>query len=359
MQPEIHMSIVARLKYLDIVDTSHSEMLFYSDSYHSVKIPAIVLLFPDRRHYEYQVDLHNSLAVYMVHKMLQIVDREVLSEQERYIRNEERKEQQICKTRYPLLMVHGVFFRDFRYFNYWGRIPKELEQNGATIFYGNQQSAASVEKCGKELAARIKEIIQTTECEKVNIIAHSKGGLDSRSAITDRNISEYVASLTTINTPHRGCEFVDFLLNKIPEKQKDMIADSYNTALKKFGDTSPDFIEAVTDLTFEACKKRNETLSDVDGVYYQSVGSKLNYASGGRFPLNFSHYLVKHFDGANDGLVGEESFQWGSDFQMLTVNGKRGISHGDVIDLNRENIEAFDVREFYVNLVAELKRRGF
>ena len=39
--------------------------------------------------------------------------------------------------------------------------------------------------------------------------------------------------------------------------------------------------------------------------------------------------------------------------------GKRGISHGDVVDLNRENIVGFDVREFYVNLVADLKNRGY
>ena len=36
-----------------------------------------------------------------------------------------RAENQICSTRYPLLMVHGVGFRDFHYFNYWGRIPRE------------------------------------------------------------------------------------------------------------------------------------------------------------------------------------------------------------------------------------------
>ncbi|NBI84245.1 hypothetical protein D3Z48_19735 [Clostridiaceae bacterium] len=38
---------------------------------------------------------------------------------------------------------------------------------------------------------------------------------------------------------------------------------------------------------------------------------------------------------------------------------KRGISHGDVVDLNRENIRGFDVREFYVKLAADLKRRGY
>ena len=31
---------------------------------------------------------------------------------------------------------------------------------------------------------------------------------------------------------------------------------------------------------------------------------------------------------------------------------------GPVIDLNRTNIEGFDVREFYVGLVHDLKQRG-
>ena len=97
---------------------------------------------------------------------------------------------------------------------------------------------------------------------------------------------------------------------------------------------------------------------DVPGVYYQSIGSKLNVASNGRFPLNFSYHLVQYFDGANDGLVGEMSFSWGQNYHFLTVPGKRGISHGDVIDLNRENFDGFDVRKFYVQLVNRLKQMG-
>jgi triacylglycerol lipase len=103
----------------------------------------------------------------------------------------------------------------------------------------------------------------------------------------------------------------------------------------------------------------NAELQDAPGIFYQSVGSVLNKASGGRFPLNFSYYLVKYFDGRNDGLVSADSFVWGEKHALLTVNGNRGISHGDIIDLNRENIREFDVREFYVNLVQDLKKRGF
>ena len=36
------------------------------------------------------------------------------------------------------------------------RFPKELKRNGAVVYYGRQQSAASVEDSGKELAARIR-----------------------------------------------------------------------------------------------------------------------------------------------------------------------------------------------------------
>lgn len=44
---------------------------------------------------------------------------------------------------------------------------------------------------------------------------------------------------------------------------------------------------------------------------------------------------------------------------MVPDAKRRGISHGDMIDLNRENIPGFDVREWYVQLVQRLKRKGF
>ncbi len=291
-------------------------------------------------------------------KLIRLAYDEVLLETDKILKNKERRTEKICSTRYPILMVHGVFFRDFRYFNYWGRIPAELTRNGANIYYGNHQSAASVADSGKELAERIRQILQETGSEKVNIIAHSKGGLDCRYAISRLGMAPYVASLTTINTPHRGCIFADYLLEKIPKSLQKKVASGYNRALKKMGDEHPDFMAAVTNLTASFCRKFNEEVQDCQEVFYQSVGSKLNVAHGGRFPLNFTHQLVKYFDGPNDGLVSEISFPWGESYTFLTVPGKRGISHGDMIDLNRENIAEFDVREFYVELVQQLKKRG-
>jgi len=297
--------------------------------------------------------------LFVLGKMIRIVSDEIALENQKIITDEQRRAQRICATKYPILMVHGVFFRDFRYFNYWGRIPKALESNGAKIFYGEHQSAAAVETSGHEIAARILKIITETGCDKVNIIAHSKGGLDCRYALNLPDIAEHVATLTTVNTPHRGCEFADYLLTKIPQAEQNAVAKTYNAALLKLGDPNPDFLSAVNNLTASFCKDFNEKYPDAPGVLYQSIGSRLNKAGGGRFPLNFTYHLARYFDGANDGLVGEKSFSWGKTFQMLTVNGTRGISHGDMIDLNRENIPEFDVREFYVQLVAKLKQSGY
>ena len=264
----------------------------------------------------------------------------------------------ICQTKYPIVLIHGVFFRDSKLLNYWGRIPNTLQSHGATIYYGQHQSALSVKESARELSYRIKLIIERSGCEKVNIIAHSKGGLDCRYAISEFGLAPYVASLTTINTPHRGCIFAEKLLSAVPEKVKNKVAKSYNSTLKMLGDENPDFLAAIEDLTAEKCKELNKQITFPDGIYSQSVGSVMLHHKKGQFPLNLSYRYVKAFDGENDGLVGESSFAWGEKYTLLRTESNRGISHGDMIDLNRENIKGFDVRAFYVELVNDLREKG-
>ncbi len=301
------------------------------------------------------IPIANLLALFF---LIKTTLRECMFETEKEAINKARREQKICATKYPILMVHGFFFRDYKYINYWGRIPKQLEINGATIFYGNHGSAATVSESAREIADRIEQVLQETGAEKVNIIAHSKGGLDCRYALSELGIENRVASLTTINTPHHGCLFADHLLSKIPATVRNRVANTYNAALRKVGEENVDFLRAASDLTDASCKALNEKLHTPEGVYCQSVGSVMKKASGGKFPLNFSYYLVKYFSGENDGLVSEPSFQWGERYILLRPKHQRGISHGDIIDLNRQNINGFDVREFYVELVKDLKDRG-
>lgn len=297
--------------------------------------------------------------IYFLVKIIVTTRREAVFETQHNKIEEARKDQNICKTKYPLLLVHGVFFRDSNAMNYWGRTPEALILNGADVYYGDQQSALSVQDSAVEIAKRIDEVCARTGAEKVNIIAHSKGGLDCRWAITHLGMDKKVASLTTVNTPHHGCLFVEHLFDKIAPSVRDKMALAYNTALRKIGDKNPDFLSAVGDLRNSKCEELNAVTPDMEGVFYQSCGSMARHAKSGRFPLNVSYPFVKKYDGDNDGLVATTSMEWGDNFRLVSVKGRRGVTHADMIDLNRENVPGFDVREFYVGVVSDLRERGF
>lgn len=269
-----------------------------------------------------------------------------------------RAESLICRTRYPIVLVHGIFFRDWQLVNYWGRIPAGLIKNGAEIYYGNQQSAKSVADSAAELKETVLNVIAETGAEKVNIIAHSKGGLDSRYAISRLGLDKYVATLTTVNTPHEGCDMVDYLLKKLPDGVKSFIEKRYNSAFSKLGDASPDFMAGVKDLSAERAKSYNAEMPDSPDVSYRSIMSVMNSPHSAGFPLNIGFRLIKKLNGANDGLVYEDSAVHG-EHTLIIPEGRRGISHGDIIDLMRENIDGFDVREFYVGLVSRLREEGY
>ena len=301
------------------------------------------------------------LNIVLLVKIIRVVSAEVDFERERLLSDEKYVSRRACDTKYPVLFVHGVCFRDVAFPNYWGRIPAVLKKCGATVFYGNHGSAASIRASALELAARIRYICDDLGYGKVNVIAHSKGGLDCRYVISELGLADRFASLVTVNTPHRGCAYADFLLGKIPEKVQLKIAGTYNSVLQKLGDDEPDFLAAMRDLTESSVKALSCKLGDekgFDGIYCISIGSKINDKKRAAFPLSLTNGFVKRFDGENDGLVSVDSFAWGGEYRFIENFSPRGISHADVIDMTRENVPGFDVREYYIKLVSELKEKG-
>ena len=268
-----------------------------------------------------------------------------------------RVDSDLCATRYPLMLVHGIGFRDLRYFNYWGRIPRELKRNGAVIYYGNQEALGTIAYNAEDIRKRILQIREETGAEKVNIIAHSKGGLDARCAITTLGMGPYVASLTTMNTPHRGCRFVDYAC-RLPEGFYRFVAGCFDRTFARFGDKSPDFYTATHQFSTEASARFNENTPDMPGVYYQSYTSKMRNPFS-HLLLSIPYCLIRPLEGENDGLVSVESAKWGEFRGVFSNQRLRGISHGDIIDLTRQEYRSFDVLETYVRIVAELKEKGF
>lgn len=268
-----------------------------------------------------------------------------------------RVDSDLCKTNYPLVMVHGIGFRDLRYFNYWGRIPRELKRNGALVYYGNQEALGTIVYNAEDIKKRIFQVLEETGAKKVNIIAHSKGGLDSRYAISKLGMAPYVASLTTMNTPHRGCRFVDYAC-QLPEGLYRLVASCFDRTFRKFGDKNPDFYTATHQFSTKESERFNNQVPDDPKVYYQSYTSKMKHPWS-HLLLSIPYCMIKPLEGENDGLVSVDSAKWGEFQGVFSNTHSRGISHGDIIDLKREDYKGFDPVETYIKIVAELKKKGY
>ncbi|MDR1801849.1 MAG: triacylglycerol lipase [Lachnospiraceae bacterium] len=268
-----------------------------------------------------------------------------------------KAENDSCKTKYPILLVHGIFFRDMKLFNYWGRIPRTLIKCGATIAYGNQEACATVENNAYDIKKAIEGLIESTGADKVNIIAHSKGGLDSRYAISKLEMYPKVASLTTINSPHRGCRFVDKAC-KLPDGFYRMIAKHFDRIFRAWGDKNPDFYTATRQFSTKSSEAFNAEITDAPQVYYQSVASYMKNCFSDSV-LTIPYLFSRSFEKKTDGLVSLQSARWGENCRVLEPKGSHGISHADVIDLRRCAFPGLDPIVLYVDIVKELKDKGF
>ena len=268
-----------------------------------------------------------------------------------------------CKTAYPVVLIHGAGFRDLRWPVYWGRIPAVLQKNGARIYYGLQDCWASIETNAGQIAGRIDEILAETGAEKVNIIAHSKGGLDARRAVCGYGCADKVASVTTVATPHRGSKTIDRLM-KLPRPAWSLAAAAVNNWIRIIGDKKPDFLKLCEDFTTERMAEFNAQNPDVPGVFYQSAACVMSHPLSD-VNLSTANFVLTRLEGPNDGLVSVASAQWGERFQILRSNAFRGVSHLDAIDLRRRPFTKrsgpalSDICAFYVEVLEDLKKRGY
>jgi len=269
-----------------------------------------------------------------------------------------------CATKYPVVLVHGAGFRDsLAGVNYWGRIPAYLEGRGAAIRYGGTDGWSSVAQGGADLKATVEKVLAETGSEKVNIIAHSKGGLDARYMIASLGMAGKVASLTTISTPHHGSKVLDTIL-KAPDEAFRAVAAPVNLFCRIIGDKNPDFHRGVLDMSRGYMAQFNQENPDQPGVYYQSFAGQL-YAPASDILLCWPAYWIKVEDGPNDALVSVESAQWANYRGAIRGAGYRGISHADEVDLRRQDIEiepllgATTLCGLYAAMVAELGQMGY
>ena len=109
-----------------------------------------------------------------------------------------------CATKYPVLLVHGLGHRDdVRLVEYWGAIPDRLRKEGCRVFLSGHDSLNSHERNAELIKMRLMSVISQTGSRKVNLIAHSKGGLECRYMISKLGMASNVATLNMISTTKR------------------------------------------------------------------------------------------------------------------------------------------------------------
>ena len=174
---------------------------------------------------------------------------------------------QPLRTRYPIVLAHGIMgFRCIQvagvnFGNYFRGVEAHLRDLGVNLAADNVGMTNSVE----QRAQRLKEQIDLHyPGQKVNIIAHSLGGLDSRQMITQLGMADRVASLTTVGTPHRGTYMADWACDYVGHGM------GVEKLLNELGIT----VDAVHDLTSNWCRNFNTRTPDMPQVRYFSYGGQ-------------------------------------------------------------------------------------
>ena len=266
----------------------------------------------------------------------------------------------VCRTRYPLVLIHGTGFRDWKGVGYWGRIPKALEARGAQVFYGGQDGWATVERNSAALKQRVEEVLAETGSEKVHLIAHSKGGLEARYLVSSLGMASCVASVTLISAPNRGSKTMD-LLYRMPRGILGLAGFFVNGWYRFIGDKHPDFCSTCAQFTTAWAQEFNRQNPDAEGVLYRSYAGAMSSFRSDIF-MWWQNLIIGWIEGENDGLVTVESAAWTGFRGVWRGVGGRGVSHMDEVDFRRRPLRSrkgtWDIAGEYVELVKELRDMG-
>lgn len=256
-------------------------------------------------------------------------------------------------TKYPVVLVHGLAAKDFPFCRAFGGIANALRKHNVITYVTDQDGVGTIPNNAKQLKNQIEAFCKAQGCEKVNIIAHSKGGLDARYMISALDMSSRVASLTTLSTPHHGSKLSAALL-RYPRWLIGHICFFINKFYWIFRDECPDILSAAKELTDTAMQDFNTVILNAPGVYYQSYSSQTSKANAFLvfIPYQISRYCEQD---ETDGLVSVRSSQWGDYKGQIQGN----LNHLQIIDLYGSKRKRQNVAVFYMHIITQLREMGF
>ncbi len=258
-------------------------------------------------------------------------------------------------TKYPIVLAHGVVLKDVWRFKAFGKIEDVLKKQGYAVFNADHDGLGSIENNAAQLKRFIEKILSQTGAERVNVIAHSKGGLDTLYMIDRLGMADQIASLTFISTPHRGSP-VASLLYGLPKLLRTPIAFGFNLLYHILGDEKPQALTVCRQLcAAEEDAVILENAADCAHIYMQSFSSTLKRSRDDLvmgIPLMISK-RKGHFPG--DGMVSVASCNYRNYRGDCTGFS---VSHSEIVDFMVRGEKRRAVHGFYLSVARELEEMG-
>ena len=290
---------------------------------------------------------------------------------------------------YPIVLVHGMAGFDKLTIgpvsvDYWNHVRDALARDGEfEVFETVAPPYDTSENRAGAIVSQLQDILTKTNRKKLNLVGHSQGGMDARVLASPNGYAlDYIASVTTISTPHRGSKVADVALGLIPGFATNTLNDAASALLGVIEKTAYD-IQSSTNLLGQAqelttsymANTFNPKYIDAPGVHYESYAGRTNLRSGAGVcdkstypnlpdkvdaaqPLMLPTALLLE-DGSgvvNDGLVTVDSAKWGEFMQCVPADHLQEVGN---ININGATATSFDFETFYRDLVQRLRAQGY
>lgn len=263
----------------------------------------------------------------------------------------------IVQVKYPIFLCHG--------FGAIGSLVKPsplhdpcmlMREHGIIAFAPNVVPYASIETRARNWVRLINKVCDDYGFEKLNVIAHSMGGLDMRFALSHLDITDKIASLTTVATPHHGTFLADLIL-KTPE----IITEKLSDIVDWFGNSvypreKSEVLNSVEQLCRNYIQKEfNPKTPDIEDFPYFSysaaVGKGTDYSINPVFMFQNTQIFAK--EDINDSFVSVESAQWGEHIGTIPLSHMNQIN----VQVSKENRPKY--QNFWIGVVKMLRDKGF
>ncbi|TMU87592.1 hypothetical protein FGG79_05580 [Bacillus sp. BHET2] len=113
----------------------------------------------------------------------------------------------VAPSKHPILYVHGLNSSSNTWWNE-NNMYETAYQNGYETAFVDLYPTKNMWDNGALLAQKIRDIYNYYG-EKIVVVAHSKGGIDTQSALVHYGAYPYVERVITLSTPHYGSELAD------------------------------------------------------------------------------------------------------------------------------------------------------